>query len=95
MSWRNDSAGATLAAPSEMHFSHQGKPLLITRLLNPHFFDRRVATWQVWHDWRVQAVLDVSGGLGALLLVWLAWWVAGIDPQQGRGERTLLSARAV
>jgi hypothetical protein len=27
-------------------------------------------------------------------LIWLAWWLVGIDPQQKRGERTTLSARA-
>ena len=55
MSLQNDPAGATLAPAWEMHFSHQGKPLLTT-CFNPHVFGRRVATWQGWHDWQVQAV---------------------------------------
>jgi hypothetical protein len=34
-------------------------------------------------------------GLAGDSLVWLAWWLAGIDPQRERGERTILPACAV
>ena len=41
---------------------------------NLMFFDRRVATWQVWHDWQGTTVRGVSGSLSAPLLAWLARW---------------------
>ena len=65
----SDSAGATLAPACRMHFSHQGKPVLIIHLLSAHDFGGWVATWQVRRDWQVLAIRDVSSGLGALL--WL------------------------
>ena len=38
----------------------------------------------------MRAVWDASGGLAGASLVWLAWWLVGIDLQQERGEPTIL-----
>ena len=95
MSRGNDSAGATHAPAWRMHFSHQGKPLLITHLLSPHDFGGWVATWQVRRDWQVHGNSRCFEQFGCAALAWLTRWLAGIDPQQERGKRTILSARAV
>ena len=41
-----------------------------------------MATWQVWHDWRVTRVRVVSGGLGALLWLGLRGGLLGSTPSK-------------